>query len=258
VGYLGRGPELGARLRELGLGLAGAYLELPYWDARALDAAWPALDAVLEAFDAVGPIEGKPAPRPTLAAAGTEARHANPGRAVRDHALGLDDQGWVRFGEGLNRVVAESRRRGYEPTFHPETGTYVEAPWEIERMLDVSDIGLCLETGHLMVGGGDPVKAVADWGPRINHVHLKDARRSVIAGIVHDGAPSSAIWAREAFAPLGEGDLDVDAVLAALRALGYEGWLVVEQDSYPQTAARFAQAAADQRANRAFLAARGL
>ena len=258
VGYLGRGGELGTRLRERGLGLAGAYLELPYWDGGALDAAWPALEEVLDAFDAVGPIDGKPGPRPTLAAMGTDARHAQPGRAVSDRSLGLDDAGWERFGEGLARVVARSRERGYEPTFHPETGTYVEAPWEIERVLEVSDVGLCLETGHLMVGGGDPVRAVRDWGRRINHVHLKDARASVVAGIVQDGAPSSAIWQREAFAPLGEGDLDADGVLEALRAIGYDGWLVVEQDSYPKTPERFAQAAADQRANRAFLEARGL
>jgi inosose dehydratase len=258
VGYLGRGAELGERLRDRGLGLAGAYLELPFWDPDALDRSWTALEEVLDTFDALGAIDGKPPPRPTLAAAGTEVRHANPGRAVRDRSLGLDDAGWTRFGEGLGRVVARSRDRGYEPTFHPETGTYVEAPWEIERVLAVGDVGLCLETGHLIVGGGDPVRAVADWGSRINHVHLKDARRSIVEGIVRDGAPSSAIWSREAFVPLGNGDLDVDGVLDALHGLRYEGWLVVEQDSFPKTAERFAQAAADQRANRAFLAARGL
>jgi inosose dehydratase len=258
VGYLGSREQLGSGLRARGLGLAGAYLELPYWDADALERAWPQLEDVLDAFDAVGAIDDRPAPRPTLAATGTDVRHARPGRAVSDRSLGLDDAGWERFAEGLRRVVARSRERGYEPTFHPETGTYVEAPWEIERVLEVSDVGLCLETGHLIVGGGDPVRAVSDWGSRINHVHLKDARRSVVEGIVGDDAPSSAIWSREAFAPLGAGDLDADGVLDALRAIGYEGWLVVEQDSYPKTPERFAQAAADQRANRSFLAARGL
>ena len=258
VGYLGEGPELGRRLRERGLGLAGAYLELPYWDPMALDQAWPQLEDVLDTFDAVGPIDGRPPPRPTLAAVGSETRHARPGRAAHDRSLGLDDEGWARFGEGLRRVVARSRARGYEPTYHPETGTYVEAPWEIDRVLEVSDIGLCLETGHLIVGGGDAVRAIAEWGARINHVHLKDAHRAVVDGIIADEAPSSAIWSREAFAPLGDGDLDADGVLAGLRALGYEGWLVVEQDSYPKTPERFAQAAADQRANRTFLAERGL
>ena len=64
----------------------------------------------------------------------------------------------------LAEVVGRCRDRGYEPTFHHETGTYVEAPWEIERVLDLSDIGLCLETGHMMLGGGDPVAMLRDWG----------------------------------------------------------------------------------------------
>ena len=119
-------------------------------------------------------------------------------------------------------------------------------------------IGLCLETGHLIVGGGDPVTAVTTWASRINQVHLKDAKRSVMAGIIADGAPTTDIWAREAFPALGEGDLDPDGILAALGQIGYSGWLVVEQDTLPQTKERFDRAAADQRANRQFLARRGL
>ena len=125
-------------------------------------------------------------------------------------------------------------------------------------MLDVSDIGLCLDTGHLLLGGGDPVQALRDWGSRINQVHLKDADRSIMTAIVRDEAPVTDIWAREAFPVLGAGDLDVDGVLAGLAGIGYEGWMVVEQDSLPRTKARFERAAADQRTNREFLAGRGL
>ena len=76
--------------------------------------------------------------------------------------------------------------------------------------------------------------------------------------IVADGDPVSAIWSREVFPALGQGDLDSDGVLAALAAIGYTGWLVVEQDTLPRTRERFERAAADQRANRAYLASRGL
>ena len=54
------------------------------------------------------------------------------------------------------------------------------------------------------------------------------------------------------------GEGSVDAFLAALREIDYAGWLVVEQDIFPTTAEKFAQAAADQRANREFLRERGL
>jgi inosose dehydratase len=49
-----------------------------------------------------------------------------------------------------------ARSRGLEPSFHHHAGSYVEAPWEIERLLELTDVGLLLDTGHLAVGGGDP------------------------------------------------------------------------------------------------------
>jgi len=258
VGYLGDGERLGELLAARGLGLAGAYVELPYSDPDALEDALGELDAILGVFDAVRPYLTGPPPRPTLADKGTKRRAMLPARSVRDHSLGYDADGWRRFAGGLATVLARCRDRGYEPTFHPETGTHVEAPWEIERVLEVSDVGLCLETGHMMLGGGDPVTMLRDLGHRINHVHLKDARRSVMAGIVTDEAPVTEIWTREAFCELGRGDLDADAVLDGLRRISFGGWLVVEQDTLPRSAERFARAAAEQRHNRAFLAERGL
>jgi inosose dehydratase len=257
VGYLGSGEGLGELLAERRLGLAGAYLELPYADHAALRQALPDLDAMLDTFDAVRPYLSGPAPLPTLADNGSEARRGRPGRAVDDPSSGLDPAQWRAFGQGLAMVVARCRDRGYEPTFHPETGTYVEAPWEIERVLELSDIGLCLETGHMMLGGGDPVMMLREHASRINHVHLKDAVLAVMRQILAEEAPVTDIWSREAFCAFGGGDLDVPAILSGLREIEFSGWLVVEQDILPRTAERFARAAADQRANRAYLAARG-
>ena len=258
AGYLGSGTRLGELLAERNLGLAGAYLELPYADHDALAQAMGDLDALLATFDAVRPYLPGPPPRPTLADAGSRERRGRPGRSATQPALGLDRDGWRAFAEGLARVTGRCRDRGYEPTFHPETGTYVEAPWEIEEVLDRSDIGLCLETGHMMMGGGDPVAMLGEWGGRVNHVHLKDGVRTVMAGIVADGAPATDIWSREAFCELGRGDLDVDAILDGLRGISFGGWLVVEQDILPRSAQRFARAAEEQRHNRAFLSQRGI
>jgi inosose dehydratase len=258
VGYLGTGERLGELLAQRGLGLAGAYLELPYADPDGLEQALPALDELLTTFDTVRSYLPGPPPRPTLADAGSRERRNRPFRSTAERSLGLDGDGWRRFARGLAAVVGRCRDRGYEPTFHPESGTYVEAPWEIEEVLNLSDIGLCLETGHMMLGGGDPVALLSDWGERVNHVHLKDASLAVRDQIVADGVQAAEIWSREAFPMLGGGDLDVDAVLDGLRGMSFGGWLVVEQDILPRSAERFARAAEEQRLNRAFLAARGL
>jgi inosose dehydratase len=258
VGYLGDGPILAQRLNARGLGLAGAYLEFPFADHDALAKLFPDLDAMLDTFDAVkGKIPG-PSPLPTIADAGSEVRRNAPGRSYLDHSRGYDDEGWKKFAQGLNIVLERCRARGYEPTFHPETGTYVEAPWEIDRVLEGSDVGLCLETGHIFVAGGDPLAVLKQWAGRVNHVHLKDAVRDRMDGVIADNEPTPAIWSREVFCALGEGDVDIDGVLAELERMNFEGWLVVEQDIFPQTSERFAKAKEDQRFNRQFLTNHGI
>jgi inosose dehydratase len=255
VGYLGRGEHLRSRLSERGLDLAGGYFELPFSQPAELEPALAELDALLDLFDIVSDAD-RPA-RPTLADAGSAARAALPGRAALDRSVGLDDAGWERFAEGLARVVARCRERGHEPTFHHHTATYVEARWEIERLLELSDVGLCLDTGHLLLGRGEPVSAIREWGDRINQVHLKDARIQTLEEIVAEAAPVREIWARRAFCPLGEGDIPVEDVLTALDDIGYAGWLVVEQDVLPDPDDP-GRPAIEQRRNREYLRAHGL
>ncbi|MDQ6879653.1 MAG: TIM barrel protein [Candidatus Dormibacteraeota bacterium] len=256
VGYLGDRGNLARELASRGLTLSGGFFELPFSDPVAMPAALRGLDDLLDVFDAAPPPAGGLKAKPTLADAGSDLRRARPCQSARDHSLGLDAEGWKRFAEGVEMAVARCVQRGYEATLHHETGTYVEAPWEISAALEHTRIGLCLDTGHLLLGGGDPMRALTDWGSRINHVHLKDARQKVVDGIVREAAAVAEIWRRRAFCRLGEGDLQVDAVLENLRG-SYTGWLVVEQDVLPDPDRESGRPAVDQRANRDFLAARG-
>ena len=102
VGYLGSGAVLAERLRDRGLGLAGAYLELPFTDRAALSRSMDELDAMLDTFDAVVPRVPGPPPRPTLAVAGTPARLAAPGIGGRDPRSAYDDASWAPFATGWN------------------------------------------------------------------------------------------------------------------------------------------------------------
>ena len=260
LGYLGDADTLPSRLHDRSLVLAGGYFEVAFSEPERLGAELARLDQLLDVFDATAngdrPAAGPPA-RPTLADAGSESRRSYPGRAHAEHGLGWDEAGWKRFADAMARLLERCRARGYEPTFHPHTATYVEAPWEIDRVLSMTDASICLDTGHLLIGGGDPVQAVRDWGARINHVHLKDAKLAVIEEIVADRAPVRAIWERGAFCRLGSGDVALDDVLEQVHGHDYHGWLVVEQDILPD-AADPGKPVIDQRRNREYLEARGL
>ena len=256
-GYLGHGRELSDRLHQRGLQLAGGYVAMPFSEPDRMPSALNELSRLLDIFDGVNGETLAP-PRATLADAGSDARRQTPGRAHDDPSLMLDAAGWARFADGVDRAAELCRRRGYEPTFHHHGASYVETPQEIGEMLDRTDVGLCLDTGHLVLGGGDPHQALIEWADRINHLHLKDVRRAVIERVIAAEGVMVDFWRERAFCPLGEGDLDIDAILRAIRDRGFTGWLVVEQDMLPRPDEPVDHAAREQQRNREYLRARGL
>jgi inosose dehydratase len=256
-GYLGRG-ELAQRLERHRLSLAGGWVAMRFPERAGFEDDRVALEDALDLFEDAASLDPETPPKPTLADAGSQARRDNPGRGADMPEIGLDVGGWATLADNVARAADACRARGLEPTFHHHASTYVEAPHEIERLLDATDVGLCLDSGHLVLGGGDPVAGLKRWGDRINHVHLKDCRAQILRAVVDAGEGMEAVWRRGAFCELGAGDVDVDEFLDGVRELGYSGWLVVEQDTMPSPGVSFAETAAMQARNRAFLRDKGL
>ena len=263
LGYLGIGDELAERLRTRNLTLAGGYFAVPFSDPSQLPQELERLDELLDTFDAASSGIGRRREHAEAETHNRGRRLGQPLRVPRPSGRGPEPRLGRRRLAPVRRcsspqIVARCRERGYEPTFHPHTATYIEAPWEIDRLLELSDIGVCLDTGHLLLGGGDPVSAVDSWRGRINHLHLKDARIDVIQEIIRESAPVEEIWRRRAFCRLGDGDVALDRVLEELRGVDYDGWLIVEQDILPDADEGAEAPAKDQAANREWLRARGL
>jgi inosose dehydratase len=231
------------------LALAGGFIPIRFSEPQHWEDDLRALDETLELFTAA---DGSAA-KAVLADAGSPERMRLPGRAASDRSIGLDEDGWKRLAEGVGRAAESARKRGFEPTFHHHTATFVEAPWEIERVLELTDVGLLLDTGHLALGGGEPTEALRAWRDRINHVHVKDVRSDVLAGVIADGADMPEAWRRGVFCELGVGDIDLDAFFDELVRSRYSGWLVVEQDMIPLSPQDAVGAAAAQERNRAWL-----
>jgi inosose dehydratase len=155
---------------------------------------------------------------------------ASTGRDGYEGSSRLDRDGWAALGRGIDGVAALAEARGLEIALHPHHGTVVERPEDIERLLETSDVGLCLDTGHIVIGGGDPLELVRAAASRVVHVHLKDVS-AALAEEVAEGTLGYRDAVRSGlYRPLGNGDLDVAAVVRALEESRYPGWYVLEHD----------------------------
>jgi inosose dehydratase len=91
-------------------------------------------------------------------------------------------------------------------------------------------VKLCLDTGHIAFGGGDPVALATRHAGRIGHVHLKDIDQERLRALLEAGNDYVAAAQSDVFVELGAGSLDLAAIFQALAGASYDGWIIVEQD----------------------------
>ena len=164
------------------------------------------------------------------AGAGVVVFAAVSGQDGYDARPDLDLNAWSLLGMNLERLSEVAADHGLLATLHPHVGTVVERPAEIDIVLASSNIGLCLDTGHCLAGGGDPL-ALAKVAPRrIAHVHLKDVDAAMAARVRAGELTYTDAVRTGMYRPLGEGDARVAEIVATLEAAGYQGWYVLEQD----------------------------
>ena len=215
-GFLPDAPEAKAEtLAAAGLSAVGQFVPVVLHD--------PGHDPVPEVERALDSLVTTGASTCVLAAAtGVEGYDSRPD---------LDEAGWATLLANLDRLDETVRARGLTATLHPHVGTMVESGEEAERVLTGSRIGLCLDTGHLLIGGGDPVAFAKAHPERIAHVHLKDVRLEWARRVRAGEASYSEAVAGGMYVPLGQGEVDVFAIVTALEDAGYAGWYVLEQDT---------------------------
>jgi len=142
----------------------------------------------------------------------------------------LDFDGWKRLLANLQQASTICTDLGMLLTIHPHVGTMVQRPTEIEYVLRGTDLKLCLDTGHILAGGGDPKQIAENHPDRIGHVHFKDVKAPVAEAVRTDQLSYAAAVRQGLYACLGDGDVDIAGIMRLLENNGYTGRYVVEQD----------------------------
>ena len=217
-GFLpGEPEEMANLLSRHGLELVGGFVPAVLHCPQARDSELASVERQAGLFAAAG--------------AGVLVVAAVTGEAGYEESAGLEDDEWDELFVTLAMVEEIGSRNGLSVVLHPHYGTEIESPEHVQRFLEGCDTGLCLDTGHSMVGGGDPVALTQAAAARIRHVHLKDVDRDLAERVLSGTLPYEQAVRDGLYLPLGDGDVDVRRVLDVLNGEGgYDGWYVLEQD----------------------------
>lgn len=216
LGFLPEDPkQRAAVLAENGMSAVGGFVPVvlhnPNHDPE------PEIRQELEAFKAAG--------------AKVIVLSANTGLDGYDSKPELSEVEWQTLISNLDNLEQVAKEYGVTAVIHPHVGTVVEGPEDVERVLNGSRIGFCFDTGHMMIGGTDPVKFAVEHANRIGHVHLKDVRKAVAERVIAGEITYYQGVVEGLYTPVGQGDVDIKAIISALQKANYTGWYVLEQDN---------------------------
>lgn len=162
-------------------------------------------------------------------------RTQNAGKVTPE--MGLNKEEGKVFASGADYVAGEVKSKtGLRTVFHHHCAGYVETPQEIDKLLSLTDpslLGLVLDMGHYVFGGGDPLNALKNHSKRIWHIHFKDCHPVIAAKSRREGWDYFKSVGQGVFCELGKGSVNFRAIIDELIQQKYSGWIVVEQDVLP-------------------------
>ena len=144
----------------------------------------------------------------------------------------------IAYAARLSEVANWCEDQGMTMAYHHHMGSIIEAEADIDALMQGSDpaLRLCFDTGHCLFGGGDVMAVLNRWADRVHHVHYKDIRPDVVADVRANNRSFLDAVIAGAFTVPGDGCIDFAEVTDALKAMRYEGWIVVEAEQDPAKA----------------------
>jgi inosose dehydratase len=155
-------------------------------------------------------------------------------QAGRVQGSRLNADQWDVFATGVNHIARTVHDQlGLKVVFHHHCAGYVETAEETRQLMGRADpdlVGLCLDTGHWHYAGGDALAAVQEYGERVRYLHFKDCDPRIRQQAIEQELDHFQATGLGVYCELGQGAVDFGAILAAMDKLGYDGWVIVEQD----------------------------
>jgi inosose dehydratase len=228
-----------------GVELIATFLPLRLDDPAGFEEDLGALDRTVEVLEATG------GGIVLLADMETPDRARAAGSDERRRATAWDAETVERAAERLQSAAEIVRGRGLDVALHPHAATHVESAEETEAMLSRTDIGLCIDTGHTVVGGGDPRDLVRRYADRLRHLHLKDVDGALLSRLAAGELDMDEAWPQGIFCEFGAGVVPLREFLALPEVRAFDGYAVIEQDRVAVTVDDMpAVRAADERNHR--------
>jgi inosose dehydratase len=229
-----------------GVELIATFLPLRLDDAAGFAEDLLALDRTVEVLEATG------GGILLLADMETPERARAAGSDERRRATGWDSDTFDRAAERLMHAAGLVTSRGLDVALHPHAATHIESEEETEQLLErAPGLGLCIDTGHCVVGGGDPLALAKRHLDRIRHLHLKDVDGGVLARLQAGEVDMDEAWQEGIFCQFGEGVVPLQAFLALPEIRALDVWAVIEQDRVAVTVADMPVVRAADERNRA-------
>jgi len=230
-----------------GVELVATFLPLRLDDPAGFEEDLAALDRTVEVLEATG------GGVVLLADMETPDRARAAGSEERRRETGWDDETTDRAAERLQRATDIVRARGLDAALHPHAATHIESESETERILERTDIALCVDTGHTVVGGGDPVVLVQRHASRLRHVHLKDVDGGMLERLSIGEVDMDEAWPLGIFCEFGTGVVPIREFLALPEVRALDGYGVIEQDRVAVTIGDMPEVRASDERNRALV-----
>ncbi len=217
LGFLPVEPEQRAAvLAKLGMEATGGFFPVVLHDPD-VDP-MPQVEAELDAYQAAG--------AKVLVIAAEQ-----PGGNYNSKRPELSDEAWALLLNNLKRIDEYAASRGVTATVHPHVGTMIETQEDIERILAGTNVGITFDTGHMFIGGTDPVKFSEEHADRVKHVHLKDVKLDLARKVQAGELSYYQACVQHMYTAVGSGDVDIRAIMTNLVRAGYDGWFCLEQDN---------------------------